>query len=171
MSARKIIAKFAHFLSLAVAATVGGCALLAPLPPESDLETRLAAFPTLRLPLDSEVVIHWNAQQVPFVFAESDADAAFALGLIHAHLRLGQMELMRHISQGRISELVGPYTTDIDHSLRILDFGRAAGDIEAGFPPDTRIWIERFVAGINYYQRAMTALPHEYRVFGLTRQT
>ena len=170
MIARDTIAKFSHILSLAVAATVGGCALLAPLPPESDLDTRLAAFPTLRLPIDGEVVIHWNAQQVPFVFAESDGDAAFALGLIHAHLRLGQMELMRHISQGRLSELAGPYTTDIDHSLRILNFGRAAGAIEAGFPPDTRDWLERFVAGINHYQRELTVLPHEYRVFGITRQ-
>lgn len=122
------------------------------------------------MPLDNEVVIHWNAQQVPFVFAESDADAAFALGLIHAHLRLGQMEMMRHISQGRISELAGLYTTDIDHSLRILDFGRAASRIEAGFPPETRVWLERFVDGLNHYQRGMTALPHEYRVFGMTRQ-
>jgi penicillin amidase len=130
---------------------------------------RLAVFPTAQLPLDGDVTIHWNDRQVPFVFAESDADAAFTLGLIHAHLRLGQMDLMRHISQGRLSELVGPYTTDIDHALRILDFGRAAAGIEAAFPPRTRLWLERFVAGINHYQSALVTLPHEYRVFGLKR--
>ena len=170
MSAGKTISKFAQILSLAVGAAVGGCALLAPLPPESDLDTRLAAFPTSGLPLGDDVVIHWNQQQVPFLFAESDSDAAFALGLIHAHLRLGQMELMRHISQGRISELAGLYTADIDHTLRILNFGRAARDIEAGFPPETRDWLERFVAGINHYQSGMTRLPHEFRVFGIDRQ-
>jgi len=170
LRAGKTISKFAKILSLAFGATVGGCALLSPLPPESDLDTRLAAFPTSGLPLGDDVVIHWNEQQVPFVFAESDGDAAFALGLIHAHLRLGQMELMRHISQGRISELVGLYTTDIDHTLRILNFGRAARDIEAGFPPETRDWLERFVAGINHYQSGMTRLPHEFRIFGIDRQ-
>ena len=162
--------KLARYLSLAVAATVGGCSLLAPLPPKSDLEGRLDAFPTSDLPLDNETVIHWNDQQVPFIFADSDADAAFALGLVHAHLRLGQMEMMRHISQGRLSELVGPFTTDIDRTLRILDLGRAADDMEAGFPPETRIWLERFTAGVNHYQAAMKVLPHEHRMFGLNKE-
>ncbi|MDP6818217.1 MAG: penicillin acylase family protein [Alphaproteobacteria bacterium] len=164
------MAKLAKYFSLAVAATLGGCSLLAPLPPKSDLDGRLAAFPTSGLPLDNETVIHWNARQVPFIFADSDADAAFALGLVHAHLRLGQMEMMRHISRGRLSELVGPFTTDIDRTLRILDLGRAAGDMEAGFPPETRIWLERFIDGVNHYQDAMTVLPYEHRLFGLNKQ-
>ncbi len=157
------------FLSVAVAAAVSGHSLLAPLPAKASVEARLGAFPTRKLPLEGEVNIHWNEQQVPFLFAESDADAAFTLGLIHAHLRLGQMELMRHISQGRISELAGPFTTELDHALRILNFGRATAGIEATLPADTRLWLERFVAGINHYQDAIPALPHEYRIFGLKR--
>ena len=33
-------------------------------------------------PLQGRVTIHWNDQQVPFVEAETDRDAAFALGLV-----------------------------------------------------------------------------------------
>ncbi len=35
--------------------------------------------------------------------AELDDDAAFALGLVHAHLRLGQMMLARRIAEGRLA--------------------------------------------------------------------
>ena len=153
-----------------MAAVVSGRSLLAPLPVKSDVDTRLSVFPTKNLPLDGEVDIHWNDQQVPFVFAETDADAAFTLGLIHCHLRLGQMELMRHISRGHISEMAGPFTTEIDHAIRILNFGRATPEIEAALPPDTRHWLERFVAGVNHCQDAIQTLPHEFRIFGLKRK-
>jgi hypothetical protein len=29
-------------------------------------------------------------------------------GLVHAHLRLGQMEMVRHLAQGRLAEMIGP---------------------------------------------------------------
>jgi len=162
--------KFAPLLSLAVAAVVSGRSLLAAPPIESDLAARLAIFPAKNLPLDGEVDIRWNDQQVPFIFAESDDDAAFTIGLVHAHLRLGQMELMRHISQGRISEMVGPFTIELDHALRILNLGRMTPELEAALPSDTRQWLERFVAGINHYQNTMETLPHEFRVFGLKKK-
>ena len=161
--------KIAPLLSLAVAATVSGRSLLAAPPKESNLAARLAVFPTKNLPLDGEVDVHWNDQQVPFIFAESDDDAAFTIGLVHAHLRLGQMELMRHISRGQISEMVGPFTIELDHALRILNLGRATPELEAALPPDTRQWLERFVAGVNHYQDTMETVPHEFRVFGLKK--
>ena len=45
--------------------------------------------------------------------------------MVHAHLRLGQMALVRMISEGRISEMAGPFTSDIDHALKCMDFGFA----------------------------------------------
>lgn len=157
-------------VSIGVAVAVGGCALLSPLPDESTVEDRLAALPKDNLPLEQDVAIHWNAHQVPFIVAQTDGDAAFALGLVHAHLRLGQMELMRHISQGRLSEMVGPFAVDIDHSLRILNFGRASEEIEAALPEETRLWLERFVAGINHYQAELTEKPYEFAALGLERE-
>ncbi len=144
--------------------------LLTRFPRESTLRQRLAAIPTADLPIDRPVVIHWDDHHIPFVEAETDSDLAFALGMIHAHLRLGQMELMRRISQGRLSEMVGPLAVPFDHVLRILELGRATPAIEAQLPDDTREWIEGFVRGINHYQDSLEELPHEHRVLGLARE-
>ncbi|MBT5413338.1 MAG: penicillin acylase family protein, partial [Rhodospirillaceae bacterium] len=102
--------------------------------------------------------------------AESDRDLAVALGVVHAHLRLGQMEMMRRIADGRLSEMAGPMTTDIDHGLRILNYRRGAERSAATLPTETRDWLQGFVEGINHYQRVMTEPPHEYRVLGFERE-
>ncbi len=147
--------------------TLSACALLTPLPKQKDVAQRLEAFPTAGLPLDGPVTIHWSEQQIPFIEAESDGDAAYALGLVHAHLRLGQMATMRMIARGRVSEMIGPFGVDIDHGLRTIDYGRAAPQIERSMDAATRLWVQRFVDGINHYQDSAAELPHDYNVLGL----
>ncbi len=149
---------------------LAGCALLAPLPEPRGLQARLAVFPTNGPGLDDSVTIHWNDHHIPFIEASSDDDAAFALGLVHAHLRLAQMSLVRMITQGRLSEMVGPIAVDIDHGLRVLAFGRAASGIESGMNAATHRWTQRFVDGINHYQSTLDELPHEFGVLGLERE-
>ncbi len=148
---------------------LAGCAVLQPLPRKTTLGERLGTFPTDNLPIKGPVTVSWNEFQVPFIEAETDADAAFALGLVHAHLRLGQMEIMRRISQGRLSEVGGPIAAETDHALRILGLGNAVPEILAGMPPESRAWLNSFVAGINHYQANIARLPHEYRLLGLDR--
>lgn len=133
------------------------------------VEQRLADFPTANLPISSPVTVRWNEHQIPFVEAGSDDDLAFALGMVHAHLRIGQMEVLRRISQGRLAEMAGPFAIDLDHALRILDLGAATPLIEQQLPPETRRWLERFVLGINVYRAASdrTRRPREFRWLGL----
>jgi penicillin amidase len=158
-------------LLLAVfAAALAGCAAFTPLPEPTTLDKRLAAFPTKGLALAKPVAIHWDAHQIPFIEAETDGDLAFALGLVHAHLRLGQMELMRRLAQGRVAEMGGPLAIDIDRSLRIADFGRAAPEMEKILPDETRAFLRRYVEGINHYLFAASELPHEFAVLGLKRE-
>lgn len=160
-----------HVLAaLLVGCGLAGCTLLKPLPPATTIEERLATFPKTGLPLQRPVVIYWNEHQVPFIEAEDDGDAAFALGLVHAHLRLGQMAAYRRIARGRIAEMAGPLAADIDHGLRFLDFGRSTAEVEAGLPAETRVWLERFVEGVNHYQAHAPELPYEYGVLGLARE-
>ncbi|HYB57407.1 MAG TPA: penicillin acylase family protein [Alphaproteobacteria bacterium] len=139
-------------------------------PRPSDLKTRLAAIPSRDAPLAARVVIHWNEHQVPFIDAESDDDLATALGVVHAHLRLAQLELLRRASRGRLAELFGPIAFELDHALRILDFARAVPAIVPLLPEDTRRWLERFVAGINHYLAQATALPPEFAILGMARE-
>lgn len=149
---------------------LAGCGLMTPLPEPRSLDERLKQMPREGLPLRAPVAIYWDEHQIPFIEAESDADAAFALGLVHAHLRLGQMEILRRISQGRLAEMGGPPAVDIDHALRILDLGRAAPAIVAAMPPQSRAWLDAFVAGINHYQATADPLPHEFALLGLDRE-
>ncbi len=149
---------------------VAGCALLAPLPNKTGLDRRLAMIPAGELPLQHQVTIYWDRYQIPFIEAKTDEDLAFALGLVHAHLRLGQMEMFRRVSQGRIAEMAGPIAVDIDHSLRILNFGRAAAEIEKSLPPATRTWVRAFVRGINHYQKNVKKLPAEFTLLGMKRE-
>lgn len=149
---------------------LAGCALLTPLPEPRSLDERLKQMPREGLPLRAAVTVYWDEHQIPFIEAESDTDAAFALGLVHAHLRLGQMEILRRISQGRLAEMGGPIATDIDHALRILGFGRVSPGIVAAMPADSRAWLDAFVAGINHYQATADPLPHEFALLGLGRE-
>ena len=120
--------------------------------------------------MEDRVTIHWDEHQIPFVEAATDGDAAFALGLVHAHLRLGQMGLVRMVARGRLSELVGPIALDVDRGLRVLSFSRAAAEIEERMDDRSRHWVQRFVEGINYYQDTVTEIPHEFKVLGLERE-
>ncbi len=146
----------------------------APRPPPSNtvsLEERLASFPSLGTPVEKPVTIRWNRHLVPFIEAATDKDLAVALGLVHAHLRLGQMEVLRRLAFGRLSETIGPAGIDIDRTVRILDLGRAVPAIERELPSETRDWLSGFVSGINHYlMRTDGALPHEFALFRLERE-
>ena len=72
------------------------------------LESRQAAFPRKGLPCDAPVRIRWNQYQVPYIQARSDHDLAFVLGLVHAHLREGQLAMLKYAALGRLAEISAP---------------------------------------------------------------
>ena len=152
-----------------LAVATGSCAAL--FPREVSTAERLAVFPTSGLPLDHPVTIRWNAYQVPYVEAASDHDLAFALGLVHAHLRLAEIALAKRLSQGRLSELVGPFRAPaFDKAIRTLDVRHAAPAIVAAMPAGTRAYLQAFVDGLNFYQAQMRDLPPEFALLGMRRE-
>ena len=58
--------------------------------------------------LKAPVEILRDKNAVPHIIAGSIEDAAFGLGFVHAQDRFWQMELMRRLGQGRLSEIVPP---------------------------------------------------------------
>lgn len=152
--------RLALLLALVWLTGASGCALLTPLPASSTTDERIAAFPTDNLPLEKPATIRWNAYQIPYVEAATDDDAAFLLGMVHAHLRLAQLEIGKRLSQGRMSELGGPSLDGLDRALRTIDYGYAARDMYDAMPPETKRWLSRFVDGINYYKKRLS--PHKY---------
>ncbi|MBX3498879.1 MAG: penicillin acylase family protein [Alphaproteobacteria bacterium] len=151
-----------------LALVLPGCAALSP--QRTTSEDRLSGFPTTELPLAEPVTIRWNAHQVPFIDAATDRDLAFALGMVHLHLREGQLEVLRRISQGRLSESAGPFTVDIDHSLRILGLGRAVDAVIARMPADTQDFAQAFVDGMNHYQSRRRHKPPEFGLMGIAAE-
>ena len=124
-------------------------------PKKQSFNQRLESFPTKNLPLQKPATIYWNDYLIPFIEARSDRDCAFLIGMVQAHLRLAQMTLFRRVVQGRLSESAGPIATSIDQTLRIVNLGAAADQIEQTLPEETREWLQSFVNGINFYQQQM----------------
>ena len=133
------------------------------------LTDRLAMIPAAGAHVSRPVNIWWDEHQVPFIEAETDLDLAVALGMVHGHLRLAQMELMRRASRGRLSELVGRRGLVIDRLIRTFDIARAAPQILAEMPESTKLWLEGFARGINHVLDHAPA-PREFRLFELKQE-
>lgn len=166
------VRRFVRFVlsigTVTVMTSLAGCAALSA--KQVTIEDRLEMFPGGTFPVDEPVTIRWNDHQVPFVEAQNDDDLAFALGLAHFHLRGGQMTLLKRIAHGRLSESAGPFTTEIDHALRIIDFAYASEDVVKNLPPDTKSWVANYVRGLNYYQDNMKKRPPEFGLLNLRKE-
>src|ERR1700730_2453437 len=55
---------------------------------------------------------------VPHIYAQNEDDLYFVQGYVHAQERLWQMELNRRIAAGRLSEIFGPMTLELDRFCR-----------------------------------------------------
>ncbi|NRA67386.1 MAG: penicillin acylase family protein [Pseudobacteriovorax sp.] len=99
------------FVLLLFSAVLGGCSTLLTFPEPRSEGQRLSDFPTKDWPVKGKVSIYWHQNMIPFIEAENDLDCAFAIGVVQAHLRLGQLEMFRRLSAGRLSESGGAFST------------------------------------------------------------
>ena len=104
--------------------------------------------------LKAPVEIIRDRNAVPHIVAGSIEDASFALGFVHAQDRFWQMEMMRRLGQGRLSELVPPALVgsglvETDRTMRGLGVYRHASDSVAALSPATRSVLEAYSAGVN----------------------
>ncbi len=108
-----------------------------------------------------------DAAGVPHIRAASAADALYAQGLLHAEERLFQMDLNRRVSLGRLSELLGKRTLETDRFIRTVGFNRAAQAALDALPPEERLLLDAYVAGVNASIDSLDTLPPEYRILGV----
>lgn len=156
--------KYKYFILILL---FSGCSLISNKPEPKTTENRYNEFPKEISQLKSKASIYWNQHMVPFIESESDQDAAFLIGIVHAHLRLGQMEILRMIAEGRLAEMAGPLLTDIDHSLRTLQIQKYTDEIAENDNPETKIWIANFIKGVNWYIETNPNRPVEYKLFNI----
>lgn len=150
---------------------LSGCTILMVNPKDTSRQDRLATFPRGEgFALKDELEIFWNDQSIPYVHAKNWEDAAFGLGMVHAHLRWGQMLLYRRIAQARLAEMLGPLAVDLDYTFRILNVGKAVDEMEKNLPPKTQVWLVSFVNGINAYIERQKEFPAEARALNIANE-
>ncbi|MDE2200821.1 MAG: penicillin acylase family protein [Rhodospirillales bacterium] len=106
---------------------------------------RTAAIPGLAAP----VAITLDEDGVARIRAADAADAAAALGFLHARARMFQMDLMRRGASGTLSELAGPATLPLDRLMRTLGLRRSAQADLAALPASTRALLDAYARGVN----------------------
>jgi penicillin amidase len=116
--------------------------------------------------LKGEVEVIRDRWGVPHIYADSAEDLFFAQGYVHAQDRLWQMELQRRAGSGRLSEITGEATLEIDRFFRVVGLNRAAQAealrVEA-LDEETRCALESYVAGVNAYLSSQRGrLPVEF---------
>ena len=95
------------------------------------------------------VVIRRDRYAVPYIEAETDEDAWYALGFCQGQDRSFSLEMLLRASRGTLCELVGPGALATDRLSRQLGFTRLAPKQLEVFHPDVRQRFEAFARGIN----------------------
>jgi penicillin G amidase len=133
-------------LIAAVAALAITLAVRAPLPTH-DGELVVSG---LRAPVE----IIRDASGVPHIYAANSYDLFFAQGYTHAQDRWWQMEFARHMSQGRLTELVGEATLASDLQVRAWGLRRVAEQELQQTDAETGAFLQAFADGVNAYLTA-----------------
>jgi penicillin amidase len=116
----------------------------------------------------AQVHIDRDSFGVPHIFAKTDEDAYFGLGYAEAQDRLFQMEMMRRVGEGRLSELVGKKALVVDIWARTIGFSRIAHQLWLHSGTATRKYLTSYVRGINSYIAEHTGEPSfEFDALGI----
>jgi len=86
-----------------------------------------------------------------------------AQGYVMAQDRLWQMDLLRRVARGQLSEILGPATLSIDKDFRTLGFSRAAARDVAQLDAESRKLMEAYARGVNaFIEEHQDRLPLEF---------
>ena len=112
------------------------------------------------------VEITFDKMGIPQIWAETENDAYFSLGWLHASERLFQMDMTRRISQGRLSEVLGALTLQLDIESKIIGHKRMAIQQLDNLSARNRTILENYTAGINAFVANTSAMPFEFYLLG-----
>jgi penicillin amidase len=107
---------------------------------------------TISLPgLQQAVTVDRDGWGVPHIRASSVEDAAEAQGYVMAQDRLWQLDLLRRVARGQLSEILGERTLQIDKDFRMLELGRVADREASTLGPEPRKILEAYARGVNEF--------------------
>ncbi len=121
--------------------------------------------------ISKETTVYFDDYGVPHIYANSQKDAMTALGYVHAQDRLWQMELMRRIAPGRLSELFGSKALANDKFFVGIGIDENSEKAIAQLDKNSETYklAMAYVDGINQYiENGKT--PVEFRLVGVKKE-
>lgn len=101
--------------------------------------------------LEQPVTVLRDAQDIPYIYAESLDDAITAQGFIIAQHRLFQLELFRQMAQGRLAEMIGERGLSSDRLIRVLNIPGIAERQLKLLNAQELNFFQRYINGLNAY--------------------
>ncbi|NOT86801.1 MAG: penicillin acylase family protein [Lysobacter sp.] len=112
--------------------------------------------------LSAPVTIQRDALGVVTIDAANEIDAMRTLGYVHAQERFFEMDLMRRVSTGELSELFGPIAIEKDKTQRVHRIrARVEADL-AAMSADKRPQLQAYTDGVNAGLGALRVRPWPY---------
>ena len=161
----KIFKKTVFILLLIVAFVVGAALIYGfYLKPKYEGELQLKNF-------QKETTVYFDEFGVPHIYATNSKDAMMALGYVHAQDRLWQMELMRRIAPGRLSEIFGSVALKNDKFFAGLGIEEASAKAIAALDKKSQSYqlTMAYLDGINQYLDDGKT-PIEFSLVGVKKQ-
>jgi penicillin amidase len=119
------------------------------------VDTVRASFPQLsgsvKVPgLSAPVDVKRDAQGIPQVYADTPEDLFKAQGYVQAQDRFWEMDVRRHITAGRLSEMFGSGTVDTDKFIRTMGWRDVAQrEFDTQLSPETKKNLQAYADGVN----------------------
>ncbi|MFM2285716.1 MAG: hypothetical protein RLZZ543_1213, partial [Bacteroidota bacterium] len=162
-----MIRKIIIAIVLVLVLTVTACWLwLSSLKPDYDGEVGLKG-------LHEQVDVYYDDFGVPHIYAKNEEDAYFALGYVVAQDRLFQIEMIRRLAGGRLSELLGNSLVKTDRFFRTLGLNRhakwSAEEFRKRAPKAIQQSTDAYIAGVNQYME-QGSTPIEFRILGIEKE-
>ena len=120
--------------------------------------------------IQNETTVYFDDFGVPHIYANSQKEAMITLGYVHAQDRLWQMELLRRIAPGRLSEMFGSKLLKTDQFFAGLGINENSEKAIAKLEKNTEAYqlAMAYIDGINQYiEEGKT--PIEFQILGLNK--
>jgi len=101
--------------------------------------------------LGADVTVIRDERGVPNIYAANAVDLFRAQGFVAAQDRFFEMDLRRHVTAGRLSELVGKAGLDTDKMVRTMGWRKVAEEELPKLAPATRRYLSAYADGVNDY--------------------
>ena len=114
--------------------------------------------------LSQNVSIDRDKYGIPTIKSENRNDAAYATGFLHAQERFFQMDLMRRMAAGELSELFGIVALDADKEKRLHRLRAQTKEAWLLLSLDEQALLQSYTKGVNSGLHALKIKPFEYFV-------